>query len=197
MTNWAEQHFQRDLAVFRKQLPELLAELAVGSTMRQVAEAVLPRIGEAIHAGRAALLVDRTVVGLRGIEARDARNWIGHWRPIADGLIDREARDPVFPVRMALRCPFGSVRGWLLLGPRPDGSLYGKDELEALVEIAPPLRRALLAASQREREKAREAKRRRAVARTIGQLSTRIDQYESRGALPAEARCRDHAGRNG
>jgi hypothetical protein len=179
ITGWAEQRFQRDLAVLKQQLPELLAELAVSATARQVANAVLPRIDEAIHAARTAIVIDRAIVGVHGIEAHDARTWIRQWRPDPDGLFERDPGDRMFPVRMALRCPFGSVRGWLLLGPRPDGSLYGQDELEALAEIAPPLRRALLAARHREQEKAREAKRRRAVARMIGELSARIDRFES------------------
>ena len=178
ITSWAEQRFQRDLAVLKQQLPELLAELAVSATARQVANAVLPRIDEAIHAARTAIVIDRAVVGVHGIAPRDARIWIGWWGPDPDGLFERDPGDPIFPVRMALRCPFGSVRGWLLLGPRPDGSLYGKDELEALAEIAPPLRRALLAARHREQEQAREARRLRAVARIIGEITARIDRFE-------------------
>ena len=33
--------------------------------------------------------------------------------------------------------------GWLLLGPRPDGTLYGRDERRALDEVADPIARAL------------------------------------------------------
>jgi hypothetical protein len=43
--------------------------------------------------------------------------------------------------------------GWILLGPRPDGSFYGKDEQEALAEIADPVARSIHVARQRaERE---------------------------------------------
>jgi hypothetical protein len=180
ISSLAEQRFQRDLAVLKQQLPELLADLAVSATARQVATAVLPRIAEATHGLRTAILVDRSVVGLHGIGSRDVRGWARQWSPHSDGLFERQPDDPLFPVRMVLRCPFGSVRGLLLLGPRPDGSLYGKDELEALAEIARPLRRALLAARHREQEQVREARRQRAVARSIGELSARIDRFESR-----------------
>jgi hypothetical protein len=179
ITNWAEQRFQRDLAVLKQQLPELLAELAVSATPRQVANAVLPRIDEAIHAARATIVIDRAIVGVHGIEPREVRSWIGQWRPDSDGLFEREAADPTFPVRMALRCPFGSVRGWLLLGPRPDGSLYGKDELEALAEIAPSLRRALLAAIHRMRAVKTQQRRQRAVANLIACLTSRVDALEA------------------
>ena len=36
-----------------------------------------------------------------------------------------------------------SVEGWLVLGPRPDGSGYGPDDLEAVTEVAGPVGRAL------------------------------------------------------
>ena len=179
ITGWAERHFQRDLAVLKTQLPELLADLAGSATPRQVGEAVLPHIAEAIHAARTALMIDQTVVAAHGIDASDARRRIRRWPPNSDGLFDHDIRDRVFPVHMALRCPFGTVRGRLLLGPRPDGSLYGKDDLEALAEIAPPLRRALLASRRREQEQAQEANWRRAVARSTRQLSARLDLLET------------------
>ena len=55
ITGWAEQHFQRDLAVLKTQLPELLADLPESPRRAQVGDAVLPRIDEAIHAARTAL----------------------------------------------------------------------------------------------------------------------------------------------
>lgn len=179
ITGWAEAHFQRDLAALQQQLLELLAELAGSATPRQVGEAALPLIDEAIHAVRTALVIDGTLVAAYGVGSSDARRWARRWQPAADGLFGRDIRDRQFPVRMALRCPFGTIRGWLLLGPRPDGSLYGKDELEALAKIAPPLRRALLASRRREQEQAQKASWRRAVTRSIGQLSARIDQLET------------------
>lgn len=179
ITVWAERHFQRDLAVLKSQLPELLAELSGSATPRQVGDAVLPRIDEAIHAVRTALMIDQTVVAAYGIDTSDARRWARHWRPASDGLFDQDMRDRQFPVRMALRCPFGTVRGWLLLGQRPDGSLYGQDDLEALAEIAAPLRRTLLASHHVEQKLARETRWRRAVSRSIGQLSSRVAMLES------------------
>jgi hypothetical protein len=101
-------------------------------------------------------------------------------------LFGQDAGDPLFPVRMALRCPFGTVRGWLLLGSRPDGSLYGKDELEALAEIAPPLRRALAISRHREREKTSQERRQRAASRSITRLASRMDAVDAR--LDAQAR---------
>lgn len=178
ITGWAEQHFQRNLAVLKRHLPELLTELAETATPRQVGDAVLPRIDEAIHATRTALMIDDRVVAAYGVTLRDTRRLAGKRQPASAGLFDRETRDALFPLRMALRCPFGSVRGWLLLGPRPDGSRYGKDELDALAEIAPHLRRALIAARQREGDISSEQRRQRVTARSIKELSSRLDALE-------------------
>ena len=179
ITGWTERYFQRDLAVLKRQLPELLAELSGSATPGQIGNAVLPRIDEAIHAAWTALTIDQTAVAAYGVDMSDARRWARQWQPASDGLFDHDIRDRQFPVRMALRCPFGTIRGWLLLGPRPDGSLYGKDDLEALAEIATPLRRALLTSRRRQQNTARDVRRRNTAARSIGQLSARIDMLEA------------------
>ncbi len=138
---WAEQRFQRDLMQMKAELPELLSEIPADWTPRQVGNAVLPRITDAVHATHAAIIL------------KDA--------PVAaiDVPIDPLDRSPVqFPLQLALRCPFGGTHGWLLLGPRPDGSNYGKDDVEALETVLPALRRALV--ESLEREKARRQNRR-------------------------------------
>lgn len=72
---------------------------------------------------------------------------------------------------MALRCPFGKPRGWLLIGPRPDGSFYGRDDLDALADIAPSLRQALFTVLAREQEQ-------RAIATSVRMLTGRIANLE-------------------
>jgi hypothetical protein len=49
----------------------------------------------------------------------------------------------LLPVRIPLEADGCGRVGWLLLGPRPDGSLYNKDERETLAEVADPVARAL------------------------------------------------------
>lgn len=65
------------------------------------------------------------------------------WR----GRIWRQPEDRTFPVRVALQAERGggelATEGWLLLGPRPDGSGYGPDDFDAVAEIAGPAGRAL------------------------------------------------------
>ena len=178
ISGWAERRFQQDLILLKEQLPELLAELSASALPGRVGLAALPRIEEAIHASGSALLIDGRMVAANGLAQRDVRRWLRGWTPPDSGqLIDCDD-DRTFPLRMALHCPFGNVRGWLLLGPRPDNSFYGKDEIDALKVIAPPLRQALFAAREREKEKARERRFRTACEEAIASLSRRLDAVE-------------------
>jgi hypothetical protein len=188
ITAWAERRFQRDLVILKEQLPELLDELLGSSSPARVGRAALPRIEEAVHSVRSALVVDGRVVASHGVGHAAAARWFRHWQPPDPARLFDCAADPQFPLRMVLRCPFGSARGWLLLGPRPDGSLYGRDEVDALAAVAPAMRRALFAAREREMDKQRDDRSRRAICKAIAKLAARqdaIDRLAGAGGLPS------------
>jgi len=171
ISDWAESHFQRDLTGLKIELPDLLAALSGGSSVARLGSSVLPRIEEAIHATRTALLVDGKPVAFRGIAKTSVHRWLSQWKaPDSVDLIDRDD-DRDFPVRMALHCPFGKNRGWLLLGSRPDGSLYGTDDLDALAAIVPPLQRTIFSVVEREKE-------RRTAKAGLDRLAARISHLE-------------------
>lgn len=178
LTGWAERHFQRDLAVLKEQLPELLAELAGISSTARVAQAALPRIENALHVVRSALILDGRLAGYSGIDKRSAERWARQWLPIESATAFDHDRSSEFPLRMPLYCPFGSLRGWLLLGPRPDGSPYSRDDLEALKAITSPLRTALFSAREREIEKDRSAALQRAAQRKLDSALARLGDVE-------------------
>jgi len=172
---WAEQHFQRDLIVLKKDLPELLDSLSTGSSVNQVGAAVLLRIEEAVHSVRIALSIDGSIVGARGMAKSSAKRWMKRWQaPRSVDLFDR-SDDREFPLRMALRCPLGNVRGWLLLGARPDGSFYGKDDLDALAAVARPLQRTIISVQSREKEQ-------RTIRTRLKQLDARVIELETESA---------------
>ncbi|HYC94506.1 MAG TPA: hypothetical protein VEB39_02280 [Sphingomicrobium sp.] len=178
ISGWAEQRFQHDLATLKAELPDLLSVLSASASVKRLAEAVLPRIEEAVQATRIALLVGGKLVDAQGIELAAARRLLRRWTPPESvDLLHRDDNE-AFPLAIPLRCPLGSVRAWLLLGPRPDGSFYGRDDLDALSEIAPSLQRALLAAA--EREIAEGARRRldSEIRRTLGALAKRVTMLE-------------------
>jgi hypothetical protein len=172
ISSWAEMHFQRDLNGLKSELPDLLAMLSGGSSVARLGSAVLPRIQEAIHATRIALLIDSKPVAFRGIAKPSVHHWLNRWKaPALAGLFD-QADDRDYPIRMALRCPYGAIRGWLLLGPRPDGSLYGTDDFNALESIAMPLRRTIFSVAEREKE-------RQAAKAGLDQLVAKISKLEA------------------
>jgi hypothetical protein len=178
INRWAEQHFQHDLATLKSELPDLLAVLSSSASVKQLARAVLPHIEQGVHATRMALLVNGKLVGAHGISSAGANGLLRCWNPPESvELLSRDDEDP-FPLRMALRCPLGSIRGWLLLGPRPDGSFYGRDDLEALTEIVRPLQRTLVLVAEREAEVARHRDIIRGLHRSMAALSDRLDHVE-------------------
>ena len=181
ISNWAEEYFQHDLATLKSQLPELLAELSARSSLRQLGTAALPLVAEAVHATRAALLVEDSVVAVHAIDLRAARAWTSGWAPSdRAGPVVRDHTDPVFPVRIAMGRPSSGIKSWLLLGPRPDGSLFGKDEVEALVAVSPSFRRALAAIMGREAERVRIQRLNRTALARIRTLAVRLEELESR-----------------
>jgi len=120
---WAENRFQHDLVQLKTELPALLSEAPVGWSPRQIGNAVLPRIADAVHATKLAIILKDQVIAADGVKI---------------GQVSRSA--DYFPLHLPFQCPFGGVQGRLLVGPRPDGSSYGKDEIEALEEVLPALR---------------------------------------------------------
>ena len=158
ISNWAERRFQRDLVQLKEQLPELLAEIPADWSLRRIGESALPRIREAVHATRAAIILKDAVVAADGATLNSVRR-----------------TSDLFPLQLPLRCPFGGQRGFLLVGPRPDKTSYRKAEIEALEAILPTLRRALLTSSQRATDRRREKASRQALGAEIKVLSRQIE----------------------
>lgn len=156
--DWAQHRFQRDLVQLKGELPELLAEAALGWSPRQVGEAVLPRIRDAVHATSAVILLNDRIIAAEGIDERDAAS-------------------TRFTLDLPMRCPFGGQQGSLLIGPRPDRTSYGKEDVQALRTILPPLRRALIASTQREAHRRSEAVKLRALRAQIARISQQITKF--------------------
>jgi hypothetical protein len=187
ISGWAEQRFQRDLIGLKTQLPDLLSVLSGSASLTRFGSAVLPHIEVAVHPTRIALVVDGRVVASQHVSQAEARRWLRRWdAPSEVEWFDR-SEDGLFPLRLALRCPLGSVRAWLLLGPRPDGSFYSRDELDALQFIAAPLQRTLFAVAERQQTQARERRLLNAMARAIRSLDTRVSAVEGRSSAAQAA----------
>lgn len=145
---WTEERLRKELIFLRRQLPRQLAEQAGDDTPEQVAQTALARIAGVLHAERGAILLGNRVLARQGIDEEQAAELPEGPDRGASLAVDR--RDPLLPVRLPL-----GAHGRLVLGRKPDGSLYDKDERQALAEIAEPLGRALRHAA---RERSREAR---------------------------------------
>jgi hypothetical protein len=119
----------------------------------------------------------------RGLELED----VEEWRRSVSGLDYKseicEASDRQFPIRLPL-VPSSDEEapiGYLLVGPRPDGSIPSRDEQNALSGVSEPIARAIRTVIKRE---AREAQ----VAELIADNSRRIEALEALLSGPAVGR---------
>lgn len=184
LTEWAEDRFQPDLAELKRQMPELLARLGTNTSTRRLAETVLARINTAIHATRSALIFDGRIVGANGISPRSAQTWIARSLPENSECKGRDDNDPVFPIRL----PVGNGRpgaAWLVLGPRPDGTLYPKEDLSAVRSILPSIHQDLVSARGREKIAATIKRREDLFRAQIGEIHARLQLVEMSTVPPA------------
>ena len=150
---WAERRFQKALFRLRHGLPPLVDDLRETAGVEQIAGATLDSLIEGVHAKRAALIARDELIDARDVAADEAKAWWRDWAPASHDGIDWDRSDPLFPIRVPLEAEGHGRVGWLLLGPRPDGSLFGKAECEAIKEIAEPVARAVqVSMSRQERE---------------------------------------------
>lgn len=148
--NWADRRFMHDLVEFRERLPTVVGDLRETEDLDRLLDVVLARACRALRCGRAAVFVgdDGQPLALAAARGVPSDSTAGDWPEPkdGDGPVVQDWGDAVFPVRVRLAAERGGtpVRvGWLALGPRPDGSAYGRDELEALATIAGPVARAV------------------------------------------------------
>jgi hypothetical protein len=166
---WSEQRFQRNLVRLRDELPDCLRELRESATMQELLEETLHRIESGVRTTRLAVLIGNAAAATRGIAADAVKDWSNSFDANACSGPVCSASDQTFPIRVPLRSKTGDgdLAGWLLVGPRPDGSLLSKDEQRALADIAEPLTRAV-------RVVARRQHRERLLERRIEVLESRI-----------------------
>jgi len=145
---WADRRFLRDLVEFRERLPTVVGDLRETEDLDGLLAVALSRVCVALRCERAAVFVEdddgHTLAAGRGVPDELEAEWLNG--PAADGPVLQDWSDPVFPVRVRLAAERGGTPtrvGWLALGPRPDGSGYGRDELEALATVAGPIARAV------------------------------------------------------
>jgi len=189
---WAERRFQKPLIRLREGLPEAVADLRESASIEQLTSAVMRRVEAGVHSTHEALLLSNAgklkIIGTRGISARAVRTWQSSWQPrSSEEALDCDRKDDTFPLRVRLWVETGyepETMGWLLLGPRPDGTFFGKDERETLESVAGPVGRAIHIAQTRQ---VREAEAERRLCDLERVVQTLRDGLRSRSADPSAA----------
>jgi hypothetical protein len=181
---WAERRFQKGLYRLRHTLPPLVGDLRETAGLEQIAGATLDSLIEGVMTSRAALIAREQLIDAREISAKEVTDWRNSWHPTARDGMDCDESDPLFPVRVPLEAEGHGRVGWLLLGPRPDGTLFGKSECDAIEEIAEPVARAVQVAVQRQEREAQMENRLQSIERAIAKLHKTVDP---KSAGPATA----------
>ena len=177
---WAERRFQKALYRLRHGLPPLVGDLRETAGLEQIAGATLDRLVEGLRASRAAMVVASRLIDARDIPAEEVEQWRRSWVPPERDGIDCDKSDPLFPVRVPLEAEGHGRVGWLLLGPRPDGSMFGKAEFETVEEIAEPVARAVQVALSRATLEASHRRDFAAIKRRVAAIEKTLAQLHNR-----------------
>jgi len=150
---WSEKKFQRNLYLLRDDLPECVRDLRETASTSELVEEVLARIEQGIRSVRSAAVIGGRITNARGIGVEE----VAAWRTTAEGRTLAQDRcdpsDRVFPVRLPLipsSDEHATPIGFILVGPRPDGSIPSKDEQNALNEVSESIARAIRNVMKRE-----------------------------------------------
>lgn len=170
---WAEHRFQKALQRLRHGLPLLVNDLRETAEPPVIAAVALARVEEGVRVARGAVVLRGDLLAVRQVEPETVRCWLGQH---AGDMAPENAADPLFPLRVPLTADGVGDIGRLLLGPRPDGSLPGKDERAALAEVAEPLARALAIAQTRADDTAARLADTHALSTRVARLERMIER---------------------
>jgi hypothetical protein len=175
---WSENRFQRNLVLLRDDLPERVRDMRETASLSEMLDEILSRVEDGVRAVRSAALVQGQVLRTRGVEPEMVDGWRStrQGSDYAEDMCDPS--DRLFPIRVTL-IPGADEQpiGYLLVGPRPDGSIPSRDEQKALADVSEPIGRAVRTVLKRE-------ERERSVAELISTNTRRIEQLEARLASP-------------
>ena len=171
---WSERRFQKALFLLREDLPEVVRDMRETASLGEMLDEILARVDRGVRAVRSALIVNGCVLRARDLSIEDVEAWRkstfaqDYKRDIC------EPSDREFPIRVPLVPSSDDEEpiGYLLVGPRPDGSIPSRDEQRALREVSESVARAIRTVIKRE---ARELQ----VAELIADNARRIESLEA------------------
>jgi membrane-associated protease RseP (regulator of RpoE activity) len=172
--SWSEKRFQKNLVLLRDDLPDCVRDMRETASLTEMVDEILARVDRGVRAVRSAVIVSGRVLRARDISTAEVSTW--RQSDFADDYASDicEPKDKVFPIRVPL-VPSSDKEapiGFLLVGPRPDGSIPSRDEQKALAGVSEDVARAIRTVVKRE---AREAE----VAKLIADNARRIAALEA------------------
>jgi hypothetical protein len=182
ITRWSEKKFQKNLFLLRDDLPECVRDMRETASLSEMLDDILRRIEGGVRAIRGAAIIDGRVMRTRHADMADVEAWLTSERGLTCAEDSCDSGDKLFPIRVPL-VPSSDDEapiGFILVGPRPDGSIPSKDEQKARTGVSEPIARAIRNVIKRE-------VREREVADLITANAKRIEELESRLAALAPA----------
>ena len=143
ITRWSQNKFQHSLVIMRDELPDSVRDLRETGNLGELIDDTLSRIMKGVVTTHVAAIIDQGVFRTRGISKDKVEEWRTQ-NPDWASSKDISHRDKLFPLRVPLRVGIDDEPlGFILVGPRPDGSVPSKDEQKALREVAEPIARGI------------------------------------------------------
>jgi hypothetical protein len=171
---WSEKKFQKNLYLLREDLPQSIRDMRENASLGEMLNQVLAQIDRGVRAVRGAMIVNGCVMAVRGLAVEDVEEW--RTSVFAQDYKSDicEASDRLFPIRAPL-VPSSDEEepiGYLLVGPRPDGSIPSRAEQQAIADVSEEIARAIRTVIKRE---AREAE----FLELVAENSRRIEALEA------------------
>jgi hypothetical protein len=171
---WSQRRFQKNLFLLREDLPEAARDMRETASLGEMLDELLARVDRGVRAVRSAMIVNGCVLRARGLSIEEVENWrSSNFAP--DHKADLcEPTDRTFPIRVPL-VPSSDKEepiGFLLVGPRPDGSIPSHDEQKALIEVSESIARAIRTVIKREAHEQQ-------IAALIADNARRISELEA------------------
>jgi hypothetical protein len=171
---WSEKKFQKNLFLLREDLPESVRDMRETASLSEMLAEILAQVDRGVRAVRAAMIVNGCVLSVRGLAIDEVESWRASAFGQDYSRDTCEPSDQMFPIRVPL-VPSSDEEepiGYLLVGPRPDGSIPSHEEQKALADVSEDIARAIRTVIKRE---ARETQ----VAELIADNCRRIGTLEA------------------
>ena len=171
---WSEKKFQRNLFLLREDLPQSMRDMRETASLDEMVGEILAQVDRGVRSVRAAMIVNGFVLSVRGITKEEVEEWRSSVFAQDYKSDICEASDRKFPIRVPL-IPSSDREepiGYLLVGPRPDGSIPSRQEQKAITDVSEEIARAIRTVIKRE---AKEAE----IAQLIADNSRRIEALET------------------